>query len=145
MSTRAITAGAVCNRFTFSGTCCIANWLTWLHHISATAAGLVYVNISKSCREFDLWPFQLTACAGLSIRYHLQYLHSRHIHTAAYFFYIPHASLSCVHFHEFTNRLGLSSKLSAHNPFLHLLNLHSSMYHSQYNLVFCVQKRTVKS
>ena len=101
--------------------------------------GLVYVNISKSCREFDLCPFQLIACAGLSFRYPLQYLHSRHIHIAAYFFYVPDASLSCVHFHEFTNRLGLSSKLSAHNPFLHLLKLHSSICHSQYNLVFCVQ------
>jgi len=85
------------------------------------------------------------ACAGLSIRYPQQYLPSRHIHIAAYFFYIPDASLSCVHFHEFTNRLGLSSKLSAHNPFLNLLKLHSNIYHSQYNLIFCKQKRTIKS
>jgi len=145
MSTRAVIAGPVCKRFNFSDTCCIASWQTWLHHISATAAGFVYVNISKSCREFDLWPFQIIACAGLFIRYPLQYLHSRHIHIATYFFYIPYASLSCVHFHEFTNRLGLCSKLSAHNPFLHFRKLHSSIHHSQYNLIFRVQKRTIKS
>jgi len=84
------------------------------------------------------------ACAGISIRYPLQYLPSRHIHFAAYFFYIPDVSLSHVRFHEFTNRLGLSLKLSAHNPILHLLKLHSNIYHSQY-LIFCVQKRTIKS
>jgi len=68
------------------------------------------------------------ACAGLSIRYPLKYLPSRHNYIAAYFFYIPDASLSRVHFHEFTNRLNLSSKLSTHNRFLHLIQLHSCMF-----------------
>ena len=71
--------------------------------------GYVYVNISKYCcdmyryRESDLWPFQFMACARLSIRYHLQYLPSRHIRLAIYFFYILGASLSRVYFHEFTS------------------------------------------
>jgi len=77
-----------------------------------------------SYRESDLWSFQLMACAGLSIRYPVQYLPSRHIHRAIYLFYIPDASMSRVHFHEFINRLDLSLKLSAYNSFLHFLKLH---------------------
>jgi hypothetical protein len=51
--------------------------------------------------------------------------------------YYYHASI--------TNRLGLSSKLSAHNPFLHLIQLHSNMFHNLCNLIFYVQQRTIKA
>ena len=44
-----------------------------------------------------------------------------------------------------TDRLGLTSKLSTHNPFLHLIQLHSNMFHSQCKLIFYVQHRTIKS
>jgi len=41
--------------------------------------------------------------------------------------------------------LGLTSKFSAHNPFLHLIQLHSSIFHSQFKFILYVQQRTIKS
>ena len=103
-------------------------------HISATAARLVYVNISryyKSCCDMyrylepDLCPFQLMACAELSIHYPLTILtFTSHSPCNVFLIHLWYVTVTCA-FREFTsdpctsitNRLGLSLNLSTHNPY----------------------------
>ena len=104
-------------------------------------------------RESDLCPFQLMACAGLSIHYPLTILtFTSHSHCNVFLIHPWRVTDTCA-FREFTsdpytsinNRLGLSLKLSAHKTIFCIYLLHSSIYHSQNNLIFCVQKLTIKS
>jgi hypothetical protein len=46
--------------------------------------------------------------------------------------------------HVITIAPGLGSILSAHNPFLHLIKWHSSIFHNRCNLIFYVQKKYYK-